>query len=142
MSKDQLEHYVELTVKQFADNSAGIRWCPYPDCGYAICIKDEAEQAAGATGVAGVGGGRGGAGTVGGKVVENGTSSSSNAGKERTDGGRGGGQGEVAGAMAQDLPFQPGWNVECGRGHGFCWYVCMYVHVCMYVATSPGSQIF
>lgn len=125
MSKDQLEHYVELTVKQFADNSAGIRWCPYPDCGYAICIKDEAEQAAGATGVAGGGGGRGGAGTVGGKVVENG-GSSSNAGKERTNGRRGGG--EVAGAMAQDLPFQPGWNVECGRGHGFCWYVCMYMY--------------
>ena len=75
-------------MKQFADNSADIRWCPYPDCGYAICIKNDAKQAD----------------DGGGKV-----------GKEKTDGGEG------AGAVAQDLPFQPGWNVECGRGHGFCW---------------------
>ena len=80
-------------MKQFADNSAGIRWCPYPDCGYAICIKNDAKQA---TCSGGASGGK--------------------AGKERTDGGEG-----ATGAVAQDLPFQPGWNVECGRGHGFCW---------------------
>ena len=82
-------------MKQFADNSADIRWCPYPDCGYAICIKNEAKQAGGGGGKVGNGG------------------STGEAGKEKTDGG--------AGAVAQDLPFQPGWNVECGRGHGFCW---------------------
>ena len=90
MSKEQLERYVELTVKQFADNSADIRWCPYPDCGYAICINnDDGNEASG--GVAIGGGGRG---------------------KGTTQDG------------ATALPFQPGWNVECGRGHGFCWYVC------------------
>ena len=99
MSKEQLEHYVELTVKQFADNSAGIRWCPYPDCGYAICIKDETKQADGKV-------------ANGGKAGE--------AGKDKTDGG------EAVGGGATALPFQPGWNVECGRGHGFCWYVCVH----------------
>ena len=93
VSKEQLEHYVELTVKQFADNSADIRWCPYPDCGYAICIKSEGKQSA--------------AGAIGGGKMANGGS----AGEEKANG---------AGAVA--LPFQPGWNVECGRGHGFCWY--------------------
>ena len=85
VSKEQLEHYVELTVKQFADNSADIRWCPYPDCGYAICIKKEDKAA--------------------------------------------GGEAEKTADGATALPFQPGWNVECGRGHGFCWYVCIYIVV-------------
>ena len=88
VSKEQLEHYVELTVKQFADNSADIRWCPYPDCGYAICIKKEEKTAIGAE-----------------------------AGQGKTPDG------------ATALPFQPGWNVECGRGHGFCWYVSTISHV-------------
>ena len=108
MSKDQLEHYVELTVKQFADNSADIRWCPYPDCGYAICIKNEAKQA-----------GDGGKGNGGRSSSRSG---SGETGREKTDGG----EEQVAGAVAKDLPFQPGWNVECGRGHGFCWYVCTH----------------
>ena len=94
VSKEQLEHYVELTVKQFADNSADIRWCPYPDCGYAICVKKEDKECS----------------TGGGKAANG------EAGKGKTQDG------------ATALPFQPGWNVECGRGHGFCWYV----HVCMY----------
>ena len=116
VSKEQLEHYVELTVKQFADNSAGIRWCPYPDCGYAICIKNEAKQASAS------GGGRGGGG---GRSRETGKKKE----KERTDRGEGGAAEAAAGAVAQDLPFQPGWNVECGRGHGFCWYVIMYMYM-------------
>lgn len=85
VSKDQLEHYVELAVKQFADNSADIRWCPYPDCGYAICVKRDGDQMANSVGPG--------------------------ASKEKAQEG------------AVGLPFQPGWNVECGRGHGFCWCV-------------------
>ena len=81
---------MELTVKQFADNSADIRWCPYPDCGYAICIKkDDKEDGSEASGGVAMGGSR--------------------RSKEKTQDG------------AATLPFQPGWNVECGRGHGFCW---------------------
>lgn len=99
VSKEQLEHYVELTVKQFADNSADIRWCPYPDCGYAICIKKEDKE--------GAGGGGGGCGKV----------SNGEPGKEKIQEG------------ATALPFQPGWNVECGRGHGFCWYVNIQCYV-------------
>ena len=94
VSKDQLEHYVELTVKQFADNSADIRWCPYPDCGYAICIKSEGKE-------------RGKAAAGGGAVGV--ASKREGVAKEKSP----------DGAVA--LPFQPGWNVECGRGHGFCW---------------------
>lgn len=104
-------------MKQFADNSAGIRWCPYPDCGYAICIKNEAKQA-------GASGGKGGGG---GKMVGTG-GRSRETGKEKKEEMTDGGEAAAAvGAVAQDLPFQPGWNVECGRGHGFCWYVIMYL---------------
>lgn len=44
ISEKKMEKYTELSVKQFVDTSSDIRWCPYPDCGYAICIKNEGKD--------------------------------------------------------------------------------------------------
>ena len=41
VSEAQMDKYTDLTIKQFVDSSADIRWCPYPDCGYAVCIRRE-----------------------------------------------------------------------------------------------------
>lgn len=79
VSADQLQKYSDLNIKQFVESSSDIRWCPFPDCSYAICIR-----------------GKGGV-------------SKSTTPPE--------GEGGVAG---DDDPT-PGLNVECGRGHGFCW---------------------
>ena len=51
-----MEKYKELSIKQFVDSSSDIRWCPFPDCSYAICMKREEKQAKAEGGGAGVGG--------------------------------------------------------------------------------------
>ena len=38
-----MEKYSNLTIQQFVDNSADIRWCPYPDCNYAVYIQRDKE---------------------------------------------------------------------------------------------------
>ncbi len=81
VSADQLQKYSDLNIKQFVESSSDIRWCPFPDCGYAICI-------------------RGKGGVASGDVTT------------PTHGGVG---------VASDDDSTPGRNVECGRGHGFCW---------------------
>ena len=75
-----MEKYKELSLKQFVDSSSGIRWCPFPDCGYAICMKREPSKR---------------------EVAED-------------------AEGAVGGAVKE---LTRGENVECGQGHGFCWYV-------------------
>lgn len=44
ISEKQMEKYSDLAVQNFVDSSTGIRWCPYPDCGYAICIRRDKEE--------------------------------------------------------------------------------------------------
>ncbi len=34
-----MKKYSDLATQNFVDSSADIRWCPFPDCGYAICIR-------------------------------------------------------------------------------------------------------
>lgn len=41
ISDTQMERYSDLTVQNFVDSSTGIRWCPFPDCGYAICMRKD-----------------------------------------------------------------------------------------------------
>jgi ankyrin repeat/IBR domain-containing protein 1 len=81
VSEVQVEKYKDLSLKQFVDSSSDIRWCPFPDCGYAICIKREQP-------------------------------------KEKVDKDE---RGAVGGVTEKKLTH--GENVECGQGHGFCWYV-------------------
>lgn len=82
VSADQLQKYSDLNLKQFVESSSDIRWCPFPDCGYAICI---------------------------------------------------GGKGDVAvptnGGVVSDDDSTPGRNVECGRGHGFCWWAYKFFFI-------------
>lgn len=78
MSEVQMEKYKELSIKQFVDSSSDIRWCPFPDCSYAICMKREEKQTKAEVG------------------------------------------GAVGGATEK---LTRGENVECGQGHGFCWWV-------------------
>lgn len=86
-----MEHYTDLTVKQFVDSSADIRWCPYPDCNYAICIKRDSKK-------------------------EDSIKKKSAKEDEAVGGAEGG---AVGGDMEKVLTC--GENVECGQGHGFCW---------------------
>ncbi len=47
-----MNKYTDLTLKKFVDSSGDIRWCPYPDCNYAICKeskKKEEEKGGGAS---------------------------------------------------------------------------------------------
>lgn len=88
MSKDQLEKYSDLNIKKFVDSSSDIRWCPFPDCSYAICIKDK-----------------------GGVSSKRGVSKSDTPTESVVNG--------ACAVVADD--WTPGVNVECGRGHGFCW---------------------
>ncbi len=82
VSADQLQKYSDLNLKQFVESSSDIRWCPFPDCGYAICIR---------------------------------------------------GKGDVAvptnGGVVSDDDSTPGRNVECGRGHGFCWWAYKFFFI-------------
>ena len=83
VSEDQLEKYSELNIKQFVESSSDIRWCPFPDCGYAICIRGKMNRAGKDTPTA---------------------------------------DGMLDGAMGGVWDeYTLGMNVECGRGHGFCW---------------------
>lgn len=44
VSEGQMERYTDLNLKQFVASSADIRWCPFPDCGYAICTNREEKE--------------------------------------------------------------------------------------------------
>ena len=69
---DLFKKYMELNLHQFVDSYAAVKWCPFPDCGQAVSLKEGAGTAA----------------EKGGRAV----------GLQRL-----------------------GLNVECSKGHGFCW---------------------
>lgn len=109
MSEGQLEKYTELTLKQFVASAADIRWCPYPDCSYAICIRREAPKEEVKEEVGG------GASKDESMSEESETASveyltESDEGKE-----------EEGVASPPQKKLTPGKNVECGQGHSFCW---------------------
>ena len=107
ISEGQLERYTDLTIKQFVDSSADIRWCPYPDCGYAICIRRQDLKYGGVVKEGGA------SSKVGGASKESGTVQEGEQGSEV----------EGAVGLAEEKELTPGENVECGQGHGFCWCV-------------------
>ena len=120
ISPKQMDKYTELTIKQFVDSSADIRWCPYPDCGYAICMKREARKEEGkGVPVKKTGAPKTELGVeVGKEEMENSVELLT---ESEDEGGAVGGATVVGVAMEKALTC--GENVECGQGHGFCWYV-------------------
>ncbi len=84
-----MERYTDLNLKQFVASSADIRWCPFPDCGYAICTNREEKEVDVPVGGAS-------------RLVTGGRASS-------------------------EALLTAGENVECGQGHGFCWYVVLII---------------
>ena len=79
--------YSDLALQQFVDSSTDIRWCPFPDCDFAVCMRRSKEK----------------------EVEED---------EEGVSGGA---------AIVSTKKMTPGENVECGQGHGFCWYVLVCV---------------
>jgi len=57
--EDLFKKYLELNLHQFVDLYADVKWCPFPDCGQAVSLK----QVGGAAG--GKGGGAAGLGRPG-----------------------------------------------------------------------------
>ncbi len=109
-----MEKYTDLTLRQFVASSADIRWCPYPDCGYAICIRREAAKEESAK--------------VGGATKEEkGFEVKGGVAKEEEEevgeavDEEGVAEEGVASAGYVEKKLTRGENVECGQGHGFCW---------------------
>lgn len=107
VSEGQMERYSDLTIKQFVDSSADIRWCPYPDCGYAICMRRDDSKEEKKEGMVE---------KEGKKVAEKEEDREEDGDEDEEEGGAVGG--------VKELQLTCGENVECGQGHGFCWYVC------------------
>ena len=129
-----MERYSELAVQNFVDSSAEIRWCPFPDCGYAICMRKdknsqdpEDDEVRSKENTSSRGGSEGasntrskGASNTGSEEANSsGGEGSSSSGTEESSSSEGAAEGATALSTISNMT--PGVNVECGQGHGFCW---------------------
>jgi len=107
-----MERYSELAIQNFVDSSAEIRWCPFPDCGYAICMRKNSKENSQDPEDDEI------------RSKEDRSKedrSKEDRSKEGTSNGGDGGGSEGATALSGVWKMTPGVNVECGQGHGFCW---------------------